>query len=213
MTDHVVMVGASGFGREALDALEAMIAAGADLVIDGVLDDAPSETNLSRLHERGIEYLGTTDDWLAQAPTARFVVGIGSPAIRERIARKFEAIGCAPQTVVHPRAIIGSRTRPGEGSVICAGAVLSTNVTVGRHVHVNPTAVIGHDSVLQDFVSINPAANVSGEVLVERGVLVGASATILQLLAIGEESLIGAGALVTKNVPPRSVVKGVPGKW
>ena len=51
---------------------------------------------------------------------------------------------------------------------------------LGRHVHVNPNATIGHDAVLGAFVSVNPGAVVSGEVVVGEGTLLGASSTILQ---------------------------------
>lgn len=54
----VVVVGASGFGRETLDTLVAMQQAGERLEIVGVLDDFPSEINLTRLRDRGVRYLG-----------------------------------------------------------------------------------------------------------------------------------------------------------
>ena len=43
--------------------------------------------------------------------------------------------------------------------------------------------------------------------------LVGAAATILRGLTIGERSVIAAGAVVTRDVPPAAIVKGVPGAW
>ena len=65
-TDRVVIIGASGFGREALDVVEAMVGAGADIEVVGVVDDGLSDLNLSRLEARGVGYLGTTDEWLAR---------------------------------------------------------------------------------------------------------------------------------------------------
>lgn len=211
---RVVVVGASGFGRECLDVLEAMQAAGADLEILGVLDDGPSDLNLSRLKDRNIEYLGLVDNWIADAPRDyEFIVAIGNPKIRRILTEKFKDAGLNAYTAIHPSVIIGSRFVSGEGCVICSGAVISTNVQLGDHVHVNPSATIGHDSILHEYVSINPAAVISGEVLIERGTLVGAGATVLQGLKIGNESLIGAGAVVTKQVPARVVAVGVPARW
>lgn len=213
-TTGVVVIGASGFGRECLDVVQAMIAAGAGLGVLGVVDDAPSQTNLTRLAERDIAYLGTLDDWLAETDRdIRYVLGIGSPAVRRRIVERLDGEALQALTAVHPSATFGARTELAEGAVICAGAAVSTNVRFGRHVHINPHVTIGHDAVLDDFVSVNPAATISGEVEIGAETLVGAAATILQNLTVGERTVVGAGAVVTKNVPADVVVKGVPGTW
>ena len=161
--ERVLVVGAAGFGRESLDVLDAMVAAGEPVEIVGVLDDGPSEMNLARLADRGVSYLGTIDDWLAGGDlNVRFVLGIGNPGIRRLLVERLVAAGMRPFTAVHPSATFGARTQVGEGAVVCAGVVISNNVRLGRHVHVNPNATIGHDAVLHEFVSINPAAVVSG---------------------------------------------------
>lgn len=214
MTDRVVVIGASGFGRECLDVLDAMRAAGADVEVLGVVDDAPSVTNLGRLAARGVRHLGALDAFLASSSSdMRYVVGIGSPAIRAQLMEKLDAAGLVAYTAVHPSATFGAGTSLAEGVVICARVAVSTNVRLGRHVHVNPNATVGHDANLHDLVSINPAATISGEVAVGTGTLVGAGAIILQNLSVGERTVIGAGAVVTKKVPDDVVVVGVPGVW
>lgn len=208
------MVGASGFGREALDVLEAMRDAGTPIEIVGVVDDVPSPVNLERLGARGIAYLGTIDVWLATpSQQDRFVLGIGSPQIRRTLVERIEATGRTAFTAVHPNASIGSAATLGDGVVVCAGAVISTNVSLGRHVHVNPNATIGHDSRLEDFVSVNPASVISGEVHIATETLIGAGAVVLQQRSVGSKVVVGASALVAKNVPANVTVKGVPGKW
>lgn len=211
--NEVVVVGASGFGRECLDVLEAMIASGAAIELVGVVDDGPSDVNLQRLRARRVEYLGSIASWLAHRGNERYVLGIGNPAVRSEIVATLDLAGARAASAVHPSAQFGAETVPAEGLVVCAGATLSTNVRLGRHVHINPNATIGHDAELRDFVSINPAAVISGDVRVDAGTLVGASATILQGLSVGKGTIVGAGSVVTKNVPAGVVVKGVPGGW
>lgn len=213
-TKKIVVVGASGFGRESLDVLVAMQEAGSNIEIIGVVDDNPSASNLARLKNRRIEFLGSIGDFLeSNQQNLYYVLGIGSPDIRAKIVEIIESYGLKAFTALHPTASLGTSVTLSSGVVICAKAVVSTNVNLGKQVHVNPSATIGHDTVIDDFTSINPGAVISGEVNVGKGVLVGASSTILQQLNVGDGSVIGAMALVTKDVPRNVVVKGIPGKW
>ncbi len=214
MTEQVVVVGASGFGRECLDVLDAMVATGSDLRVLGVVDDAIAEVNLERLAARGVPFLGTRAAWLATDPgPVGYVLGIGSPGVRRRLVAELDGAGVRAFTAIHPSATFGAQVVLDEGVVVCAGAAVSNNVRLGRHVHVNPNATIGHDADLRDFVSINPAAVISGEVVVGEKTLVGAAATVLQGLRVGERVVVGAGAVVTKDVPADTVAMGVPARW
>ena len=214
MTEQVVVVGASGFGRECLDVLDAMVEAGADLTVLGVVDDGLTEANRERLAARGVAFLGTRAEWLATEPgSVSYVMGIGSPGVRAHLVAELDVMGLRSFTAIHPSATFGAQVVLDEGAVVCAQAAISNNVRLGRHVHVNPNATIGHDADLRAFVSINPVAVISGEVVVGEATLVGAAATVLQNLTVGEGVLVGAGAVVTKDVPAGVVVKGVPGRW
>lgn len=212
---QLVVVGASGFGRETLDVVVAHNEAHPESAFEvvGVLDDAPSERNLARLAARGVPHLGKIDDYLSTHAPVAYVLAIGSPAVREALVARFDAAGWPAATLVHPSASIGTRPDWADGVVVCGGAQVSTNVKLGRHVHINPNATIGHDADLRDYISINPAATISGEVVVQSRTLIGAGAIVLQGLTVGSDSVVGAGSVVTKDVPDRVIVKGVPGSW
>lgn len=212
MAERIIVIGAGGFGRETLDVIEAINASTRDPAWDliGVVDDAPAEAQIERLSDRGVRLLGGIDANRELFDGTHYVVGIGSPSVRERIADKVDSWGARPATLVHPSAVVGTRVVMAAGSVVCAGVQISTNVRLGRHTHVNPAAIIGHDSILGDYVSVNPGAIVSGEVAISAGTLIGAGSTILQGLRVGAGAIVGASACVTKSVAPKSVVVGVP---
>jgi acetyltransferase-like isoleucine patch superfamily enzyme len=58
----------------------------------------------------------------------------------------------------------------------------------------------------------NRKALISKPIVVKRNAWIGAAATILPGVTIGENSVVAAGALVTSDVPPNTVVGGVPAK-
>lgn len=211
---NVVVVGAGGFGREVIDVLEALRAdsGGPALTLLGVLDDAPSENNLAHLADRGLDYLGTVDTWLTTAPTASYIIGIAHAEHRRAIDTRLTAAGLSTVTLVHPAATIGSRVKLGAGTIICAGARLTTNILTGRHVHVHVNATIGHDTSLGDYASAYPQSAISGRCTIGDGATVGASATVIQGLTVGDSAFVGAGAVVTTEVIPRSTVMGVPAR-
>lgn len=209
-----MIIGAGGFGRETADVVEAINDAADEPVWDlvGVVDDAPSQENLTRLADRHIDYLGSIDNLVQESARPSYVVGIGAPSVRARLADRLDAAGFTAATLVHPDASVGSHCQISEGSVILAGARITTNVRLGRHVHVNPNATVGHDSSLADFVSLNPASSVSGDCVVGARVLVGVGAVVLNRLFVGPRAVIGGGACVVRDVPAGDTVAGVPAK-
>ena len=216
MTTRLLVLGAGGFARETLDVVEALeMARPGSFTVVGVLDDAPSPGARALLGDRGVEVVGSVESFLAGAVDIEhdaFVIAIGHPGARSRIAENAPAGAVPSVPLVHPTASLGSAVTLGAGTVVCAGAVLSTNVTVGPHGHVNPNATIGHDAQLGTAVSVNPSAVVSGAVVVGDAVLLGAASVVLQGLTIGAGAVVGAAACVTKDVAERTTVVGVPAR-
>ena len=66
--------------------------------------------------------------------------------------------------------------------------------------------------MLEDWVTVGGHRAVIHAAHIETGSLIGMGAIILDNVRIGAGSIIGAGAMIPKNVPPQSLVMGVPGK-
>lgn len=105
-----------------------------------------------------------------------------------------------------------------EGCSIWYGAVLRGDVEsidVGAYSNVQDGAILHGDpglpTVIEDYVTVGHRA-VIHSAYIERGCLIGIGAIVLDGVRVGTGSIVGAGAVVTKDVPPRSLVMGVPGK-
>ena len=213
MSMPLVIVGCGGFGREVHDVVDAINELKPTWDLLGYVDDQPEEVNLSRVVSRGSRVLGGTD-WLMTeaAKEVQFVIGIGTGGIRRLIDERLSSAGLVAATLVHPAATLGHDVRIGEGSVICAGVRATTNIGLGRHVHLNLNTTLGHDSTLEDYVTINPLVAISGGVHVGSESMMGTHSAVLQNLSIGARSIVGAGSCVVKDVPDDVVVKGVPAR-
>jgi acetyltransferase-like isoleucine patch superfamily enzyme len=86
-------------------------------------------------------------------------------------------------------------------------------VTVGDDVTISHEVdFITHDGGLRVVRDEHPGAFHYGPITVEDGAFIGAHAVLLPGVTIGAGAVVGAGSVVTRDVPPRSVVAGVPAK-
>lgn len=207
----IVIFGTGGFAREVHQLIEDINAAAATFDFVGFLDDDRSQHGRS-VH--GYPVLGGSA-WLAQAANSgvQVVVAIGNPAAKRAVVAAIER--SAPgrlATLLHPRAWIGNRVDIGAGSIVCAGALITTDIQIGRCVIVNIGSTIGHDAVLHDYVTVAPTVNISGAVTVGEGVDLGTGATIIQGKQIGEWTIVGAGSVVVRDIEANVTAVGSPAK-
>lgn len=214
MDTPFVIIGAGGFGREVrdwlIDRLDEERMGKPWGTFAGFLDDG--QPDLDRLARLDAPHLGGVS-WLSEHPEARYYIAVGNPGVRRRIVEMCDSFGAqAGQPLIHPSAIVGSDCHLGEGVIVCPKSVITTNVQVGSHTHLNLTTTVGHDTTLGDFVTVNPGATISGEVTVGDGVTIGTGASVNQGLAIGADTVVGAGAAVVRDLDGGITAVGVPAK-
>ncbi len=115
----------------------------------------------------------------------------------------------------------------GRGTIVGRGVTVENFCTVGRYCKLESECYITAYSTLEDRVFVAPGVVTSNDnfvgrtaerfkhfkgVTIRRGGRVGAGAVLLPGITVGEDGLVAAGSLVTRDVPPRTIVRGAPAR-
>lgn len=202
MNDSVVIFGTGGFARE----------------VACVLHDLGRGDQLAAFHEpdevhQARELLGVPVQPQSAFDPARHraVIGIGSPGVRQKVVEELPP-NTVFDTLIHPSVVISQWVDVGAGSVLCAGSVLTCQISIGQHCHINLNTTVGHDCTFGDFCTVAPGANISGSCHFGRRVDVGTQAAFRQNLWICDDAVIGMGAVIVKDIVEPGTYLGVPAK-
>lgn len=205
----IAIFGAGGFGREVEWLIEEINAAGGDWKFIGFFDDDFSNVK----HIDSKLFLGDSSALNNYSEELHIVFAIGNPLIKKKIIGQISNPNLKFPVLIHPNVVFGKRNVTiGEGSIICAGCIITIDINIGKHVILNLSCTVGHDSIIGDYSSFMPTVNISGEVLLGECVYVGTGAKIINQLEIGEGTIVGAGAVVAKTLPRMCTAVGIPAK-
>lgn len=207
MKKKIVIYGAGGLGREVFALLQALPA----WEVAGFFDDGKDKG----MRIKGLPVLGGMEDVVQVKEPLNLVLAIGNPTIKEQLARRIREnshIQCP--VLIHPRAVIQDleSVMLGPGTIITAGAVLTTDIVIGEHVLINLTCTVGHDVHIGDCSSVMPGVNLAGDVRIGKAVLIGSGAIVLNGIHVDDHCRIGAGSVVTKLVTGGKTVVGIPAR-
>lgn len=202
------IIGAGGFGREVAWCVERINDVSPTWNLKGFIDD---NEELWGKQEDGCPVLGGLD-YLKKQKDVYSVCAVGNAQIRKKIIDKLANGSIRFATLIDPSVILSKRVSIGEGTIICAGTIMTVDISIGNHVIINLDCTLGHDDVIEDYVTIYPSVNVSGNVSVGKCVELGTGTQIIQGKVIVPDTIIGAGAIVVKDIQEKGTYVGCPTK-
>jgi len=203
--NHVLIIGAGGFGRNILWMLRNDAAYNKDWDIKGFLDNRTSAEGLP-----DVPLLGDPLSYQVQTGDI-FINALGSPAAR----RQYTAPLLAQEAdffIARKNLLLGDRTTLGRGCIFDDNVSISVDSQIGEFVTVLSTTIIGHDVKIGDYCQIGNFVFIGGNASVGNDVVIHPHATILPHVKIGDGAVIGAGSVVIGNVPAGITVFGNPAK-
>ena len=203
----MLIIGAGGYGRELLQWIKGINAERPTWEIVGFLDD-----NLDALSGVECDYpvVGRVTDW-KPSEDEEFALALGSPAVKEEVARSMKARGAVFPPIIHPTATLTPFSHFGEGLVMFPYSKLSVNSTVGDFVTILSSGV-GHDVFVGDFATISGMCSILRNVTIGKRVFVAAGVSIAQDVSVGDDAYLGLGSVVLKDVPAGMKTFGNPAR-
>jgi len=203
----IVIYGASGFGMEVAWLIEEVNRQTPQWNIVGYIDDDEAKWGRTSY---GYPVLGGREAMRTIPQDTAVAITIAAAEVRRSIVDALAYRTPEYPVLIHPSVISSRAVTIGQGTIICAGNILTVEIAIGDHVHINLDCTIGHQTILEDYVTLFPGAHVSGNVKVRSCASLGTGCQVLPGLEIGSHSFLGAGSVAIRDIPPGVIAAGCP---
>jgi sugar O-acyltransferase (sialic acid O-acetyltransferase NeuD family) len=207
----IVIVGASGMGKEVAWLIENININNKTWNIIGFIDDNPSLKEVKTIFR--YPFLGSIDWFETNNNKVFVVIAIGRGTVRKNVQEKlvqFNNIKFA--TLVDPSVRIDQTISIGSGSIICRNCTITVDTIIGNGVLMNTGASVGHDSVIGNYCTLLTNSIVAGHTNIGEGCEIGSGAFILQGKTVAANTVIAPLSTILKDITEAGTYIGNPAR-
>jgi acetyltransferase EpsM len=197
-----------GAGRHSLETYYLLQDISAENNIDFAIDAPEKEQKLAGRKVWSIRELLDFHKQNINKPAV--LVAIGDLQSNKRLVKVFSDAGFSFFNAIDNSINQQRQKHIGKGVTILWGSILTCNISIGDHTIINIGCTISHDCFIGNHVNISPGCHLAGKVTIEDDVFIGTGATFIPDVKVGTGSIVAAGACVISDIPPYSLVAGVP---
>lgn len=202
MSRPIGIVGAGGMARDALVVLDAL---GLTSKVSNFYE-SDAVWRPRTIHGFEVKPLSELDTEKCDA-----IVALGSGSHRQAIVESLPPTTRYP-TYLHPSVARGRSVDIGEGVIVCAGSVLTIDITIQSHAQINVCSSVTHDCVIGAFATISPGVRLSGCCTLGRRVFIGTGASLREKVNIADDITVGMGAVVVSSLSRHGTYVGCPAR-
>lgn len=164
--------------------------------------------------ENGFNVVGLfskDDEYLEKYIDVPYLLGIGNPNMREKIDKKFIEMGAVSASpLIAKNCILGKNISLSDGVIVMFSCVLTYDIILGRHTHVNIGSTISHNCRIGNWTSLSPNCHLAGNVSLSDRVFLGIGVNALPYTEVSNDCIIGGGALIKDKLDSFNTYVGVP---
>lgn len=203
----LIIVGASGFGREILQWVGDVNAINPEWDVLGFIDD-----NLQALDGYRCNYkiIGTIKEWQPKDDEF-FALALAFPDVKIKVVSLLKEKGAKFATIIHPTAIVNQYAEIGEGVIITPRSGVNPNAKIGNFVSILGSGV-AHDASIGDYSTLSGRCSINGHVQIGERAYIASGVSIAPSKKIGDGAYVGIGSVVISNVKAGTRVFGNPAK-
>lgn len=205
---NLLIIGASGFGRDIYDMAKESIGYGTDFCIKGFLD-----FNINALKDYPFypQVISSEDDYEIQ-PDDVFICALGDVNLKRKVTEKMLNRDAEFFTLIHSSAHISPSAKIGKGCFIGYNVAIGSYSEIEDHVLIQNFTIVGHDVKIGKYSRLDSKVVCVGGVIVKEMVCIYTSAVINHKVILMNGCTIGALSFVINTVKEKFTVFGNPAR-